>query len=71
MVSSFAHRVPELLEEHPVDLHPLVTHVLFAYRGDDVGPEVLVSTIDLNRPSATLTTAPMAGAEAASALRHS
>ena len=58
----FAHGVPELLEEHPVDLHPFVANGLFAYRGDDVGPEVLVSTINLIRPSVVITTDPSPGA---------
>ncbi len=37
-----AHGVLELLEEHPVDLHPLIADGLFLDHREDVRPQVLV-----------------------------
>ena len=55
-----AHGVLELLEEHAVDLHPLVADGLFLDRGEDVRAEVLVGAADDHRARASAVIAALA-----------
>ena len=48
-----AHGVLEFLEEHAVDLHPLVADGLFLDRGEDVRAEVLVGAANHHRACAS------------------
>ena len=49
-----AYSVLEFLEEHPVDLHPLIADCLFSNRRNDVGTEVLVCAVNDYRPFASI-----------------
>ena len=53
MVCVLAHGVLEFLEEHPVDLHPLVADGLFLDRGEDVRAQVLVGAHHNHRACVT------------------